>query len=38
MIAVHKELGPGLVEKPYRRAVEIEFAQQGMAFETEKEI
>ena len=38
MIEVHKELGPGFLEKVYRRAVAIEFEQQGIIFESEKEI
>jgi GxxExxY protein len=38
MIQVHKELGPGFVESPYHRAVEIEFGSQGIHFESEKQI
>ena len=38
MIAVHKELGPGFIEKVYRRSVEIELRYQGIEFESEKEI
>ena len=38
LIGVHKELGPGFLENVYHRAVEIEFRQQGIALETEKEI
>jgi len=38
MIAVHKELGPGFLEKTYHRAVEVELAHQGVHFESEKEI
>jgi GxxExxY protein len=38
MIEVHKRLGPGFLENVYRRAVEVEFRRQGIAFESEKEI
>ena len=38
MIEVHKELGPGFIEKVYRRAVEIEFRRHGFEFESEKRI
>jgi GxxExxY protein len=38
MIAVHKELGPGFIESPYHRALEIELGCQGIYFESEKEI
>ena len=35
-IAVHRALGPGLLESIYSRAVCIELDTQGIAFETEK--
>jgi GxxExxY protein len=35
-IAVHRELGPGLRERIYSRAVAIELAAAGIAFEREK--
>jgi GxxExxY protein len=38
MIEVHKRLGPGFLEKVYRKAVEIELRHQGLGFESEKEI
>ena len=38
MIEVHKELGPGFIEKVYRRSVEIELEHQGIQFESEKQI
>jgi len=38
MIAVHRELGPGFLERVYRRAVEVELAYQGIRFESEKRI
>ena len=38
MIEVHKRLGPGFLENVYHRAVEIELQQQGIGFESEKEI
>ena len=38
MIEVHKQLGPGFLEKVYRRAITIEFERQGIQFEAEKEI
>ncbi len=37
-IDVHKELGPGFLEKIYHRALEIRFAEAGISFESEKEI
>ena len=37
-IAVNKELGPGFLESVYHRAMEVELAEQGIPFETEKEI
>jgi GxxExxY protein len=38
MIEVHKQSGPGFLEKVYRRAIAIELQEQGLRFETEKEI
>ena len=38
MIAVHKELGPGFIEKVHRRSVEIELRYQAIRFESEREI
>ncbi len=38
LIEVHKQLGPGFLEKVYRRAITIEFEKQGIPFEAEKEI
>jgi GxxExxY protein len=35
-IAVHRELGPGLLEKIYSRAVCLELKAAGIAFEREK--
>jgi GxxExxY protein len=35
-IAVHRELGPGLVEAIYHRAVRIELEASGIPFECEK--
>ncbi len=35
---VHRELGPGFVEKTYGDALEIEFQNRGIIFEREKEI
>jgi len=35
-IAVHRELGPGLVEAIYNRAVALELEAQGLPFEREK--
>jgi GxxExxY protein len=37
-VAVHKELGPGLLETVYARAVRIELGLSGMAFESERVI
>jgi GxxExxY protein len=38
MIEVHKRLGPGFLEKVYRKAVEIELRLQGLKSESEKQI
>ena len=38
MIEVHKELGPGFLESVYRSAITVEFQDQGLVFESEKEI
>ena len=38
MIEVHKELGPGFLESVYRNAVAVEFHNNGIMFESEKEI
>src|SRR5215831_14330912 len=35
-LAVHKELGPGLLESVYPRAVAIELGDRGVSFEMEK--
>ncbi len=35
-IAVHKELGPGLLEAPYRLALAAELTRAGLAYEKEK--
>jgi PD-(D/E)XK nuclease superfamily protein len=35
-LAVHKELGPGLLERVYPRAVAIELKERGISFEMEK--
>jgi GxxExxY protein len=37
-VAVHRELGPGLLEGVYRRAMCIELRAQGIRFETEKAV
>ena len=37
-LAVHRQLGPGLLESIYRRAIAIELAEEGCAFETEKPV
>ncbi len=37
-INVHKELGPGFLESIYHRALEIEFSEAHIDFESEKEI
>jgi GxxExxY protein len=35
---VHRELGPGLLEAVYSRALEVELGLNGMAFEREREV
>lgn len=35
-IRVHRELGPGLLERIYRRAICIELQSEGVPFEVEK--
>jgi len=35
-VAVHKELGPGLLETVYARAVRIELGLSGMTFDSER--
>ena len=37
-LAVHKELGPGFVERIYREAMRLELEARGLHFETEKPI
>lgn len=37
-IAVHQALGPGFAEAVYRRALEVEFRRQGIAFDSELSI
>ena len=37
-IAVHKELGPGLLESIHRRALCIELAASGLSFEVERQV
>ncbi|HEX2167711.1 MAG TPA: GxxExxY protein [Longimicrobiales bacterium] len=38
IIQVHQTLGPGFLEKVYRRALIIEFGKQRLAIESEKEV
>lgn len=38
VIRVHQTLGPGFLEKIYRRALRIELVQDGLTVETEKRI
>ena len=33
---VHSALGPGLLEKPYKTCMSLEFTRSGIAFESEK--
>jgi GxxExxY protein len=37
-IKVHKALGPGFLEGIYHNALKIEFKNQDLAFESEKEV
>ena len=37
-IAVHRQLGPGLLENIYRRAICLELRAAGVSFETEKSV
>ncbi|MBV9370198.1 MAG: GxxExxY protein [Alphaproteobacteria bacterium] len=37
-IRVHRELGPGFLEAIYEQALAIEFAEQGIAFESQKPV
>jgi GxxExxY protein len=37
-INVHKELGPGFLERIYHNALKIELERQKLAFESEKEV
>jgi GxxExxY protein len=37
-ITVHRELGPGLLERVYGRAVPLELRHAGISFETDKRI
>jgi len=37
-IAVHRELGPGLIEQAYGRAVGYELADKGIPFQREKRV
>ena len=37
-ITVHRELGPGFLESIYKKAMRIELAVQGLAFEAERPI
>lgn len=38
VIQVHRTLGPGFLEKIYRRALRIELRKQGLAIESEKDV
>jgi GxxExxY protein len=37
-IAVHKEMGPGLLEPIYRECLEVELAAAGIPFESERRV
>ena len=37
-IDVHKEIGPGFIESIYHKALELKFSEEGITFESEKEI
>jgi GxxExxY protein len=37
-IEVHRQLGPGLLETPYKRALRIELAHRGLRVETNRRI
>lgn len=37
-IKVHRELGPGFLEKIYEEALKVEFSEQGLHFDSQKEI
>ena len=37
-VRVHMELGPGFLESVYHRALEVELAENGVPFESEKEV
>jgi GxxExxY protein len=34
---VHRELGPGFIEKIYHAALKLAFKEEGLRFQTEKE-
>jgi GxxExxY protein len=37
-IAVHRELGPGLLESAYEACLALELAERGLCFERQKEV
>ncbi len=37
-IKVHRELGPGFLESIYEEALKVEFSEQGLHFDSQKEI
>jgi len=37
-VAVHRELGPGLLEKVYPRAIGVELDDRGISYSTEKTV